>query len=286
MLGHFHDGRGDDFLLLPGQPRAARLGRAHRRPRRQLVKVHERRRDRRADPDRHPPLRRARRWRSPAPPGSAQVEAAVLCGRRGRAGSIPAGGAHGRDRAGLRDLPGEPGRALRRRPHRAGGGRPDRARLRPGRGRARGVGARAVRRQAASLRRARGAARRSWPGCARSTAGRRSSVRVDRLTVTAFGKLSDRELRFGPGLTLVTGSNESGKSTTHAALRAGLFGLTAGGRRKQEETLAIERHRPWCGRPLRLDARAVRRGRPQAAPRVGLRALPVHAPRRRHRRPT
>ena len=72
-------------------------------------------------------------------------------------------------------------------------------------------------------------------------------MRVDRLSVTAFGRLSDRELRFGPGLTLVTGPNEAGKSTTHAALRAGLFGLTSGGRRKQDETLAIERHRPWAG---------------------------------------
>jgi uncharacterized protein YhaN len=72
-------------------------------------------------------------------------------------------------------------------------------------------------------------------------------VRVDRLNVTAFGRLSDRELRFGPGLTLVTGPNEAGKSTTHAALRASLFGLTSGGRRKQEETVAIERHRPWAG---------------------------------------
>jgi uncharacterized protein YhaN len=70
-------------------------------------------------------------------------------------------------------------------------------------------------------------------------------VRVDRLSVSAFGKLSDRELRFGPGLTLITGSNESGKSTTHAALRASLFGLTAGGHRKPKETLAIDRHRPW-----------------------------------------
>jgi uncharacterized protein YhaN len=71
-------------------------------------------------------------------------------------------------------------------------------------------------------------------------------VRVDRLSVSAFGKLADRELRFGPGLTLVTGSNESGKSTTHAALRAGLFGLAAGGHRKPKETAAIERHRPWA----------------------------------------
>ncbi len=70
-------------------------------------------------------------------------------------------------------------------------------------------------------------------------------MRVDRLSVTAFGKLADAELRFGPGLTLVTGSNESGKSTTHAALRAGLFGLTAGRRRLRDETLAIDRYRPW-----------------------------------------
>jgi uncharacterized protein YhaN len=71
-------------------------------------------------------------------------------------------------------------------------------------------------------------------------------VRVDRLTVAGFGKLAARELRFGPGLTVVHGPNESGKSTTHAVLRASLFGLTAGGRRTREETAAIERFRPWC----------------------------------------
>ena len=71
-------------------------------------------------------------------------------------------------------------------------------------------------------------------------------MRVERLSVSGFGKLAARELRFGPGLTIVHGPNESGKSTTHAALRAGLFGLTAGGRRTREETAAIERYRPWA----------------------------------------
>ncbi len=71
-------------------------------------------------------------------------------------------------------------------------------------------------------------------------------MRVDRLTVAGFGKLAARELRFGPGLTVVQGPNESGKSTTHAALRASLFGLTSGGRRTREETAAIERFRPWA----------------------------------------
>src|SRR6185437_9544115 len=70
-------------------------------------------------------------------------------------------------------------------------------------------------------------------------------MRVERLTVTGFGKLAGSDLRPGPGLTIVHGPNESGKSTTHAALRASLFGLVAGGRRTREETAAIERNRPW-----------------------------------------
>jgi uncharacterized protein YhaN len=72
-------------------------------------------------------------------------------------------------------------------------------------------------------------------------------VRAERLSVAGFGKLSNREVRFGPGLTIVHGPNESGKSTTHAALRASLFGLTAGGRRVPAETAMIERYRPWAG---------------------------------------
>ena len=70
-------------------------------------------------------------------------------------------------------------------------------------------------------------------------------MRVDRLTVSGFGKLAGSALEPGPELTVVHGPNESGKSTTHAALRAGLFGLVAGGRRTRDETATIERHRPW-----------------------------------------
>jgi DNA repair exonuclease SbcCD ATPase subunit len=70
-------------------------------------------------------------------------------------------------------------------------------------------------------------------------------MRVERLTVGGFGKLAGRELELGPGLTVVHGPNESGKSTSHAALRASIFGLVSGGRRTRDETAAIARHRPW-----------------------------------------
>jgi DNA repair exonuclease SbcCD ATPase subunit len=70
-------------------------------------------------------------------------------------------------------------------------------------------------------------------------------MRAERLMVHGFGKLAGRELELGPGLTIVHGPNESGKSTSHAALRASLFGLVSGGRRSRDETAAIERCRPW-----------------------------------------
>ena len=70
-------------------------------------------------------------------------------------------------------------------------------------------------------------------------------MRIERLTVSGFGKLAGTALEPGPGLTVVHGPNESGKSTTHAALRASLFGLVAGGRRTRDESAAVERHRPW-----------------------------------------
>jgi DNA repair exonuclease SbcCD ATPase subunit len=65
--------------------------------------------------------------------------------------------------------------------------------------------------------------------------------------VHGFGRLCGCEFRFAPGLTIVHGPNEAGKSTLHAALSAALFGLVGGGRRKREDTARIERFRPWDG---------------------------------------
>ena len=92
-------------------------------------------------------------------------------------------------------------------------------------------------------------------------------MRIERLRVHGFGRLAEREFEFGPGLTVVHGPNEAGKSTLHAALTASLVGLAPGGRRTPTSTALVERHRPWthdrygtrldlafrAGRRLRLD---------------------------------
>ena len=63
-------------------------------------------------------------------------------------------------------------------------------------------------------------------------------MRIDEIAVDGFGLLRDRRLQPAPGLTLIRGENEAGKSTLLAFIRAILFGFDpkspaalAGGRR-------------------------------------------------------
>ena len=72
-------------------------------------------------------------------------------------------------------------------------------------------------------------------------------MHVESVHLHGFGRLAERDFRFGPGLTIVHGPNEAGKSTLHTALSAALFGLVGSGRRKREDTARVERYRPWSG---------------------------------------
>lgn len=66
----------------------------------------------------------------------------------------------------------------------------------------------------------------------------------------AFGPFADERLDFAPGMNVIWGLNEAGKSTWHAALLAGLCGRKRGrGRSSPSEQAFAERHRPWDGGP-------------------------------------
>ena len=71
-------------------------------------------------------------------------------------------------------------------------------------------------------------------------------MRIERVVARAFEPFRDEELKLAPGMTVVSGPNEAGKSSWHAALRLALTGLRRG---KGPGTLAerqlAERHRPW-----------------------------------------
>jgi uncharacterized protein YhaN len=61
-------------------------------------------------------------------------------------------------------------------------------------------------------------------------------VKLRSLRVDGFGRLADRTFAFGPGLNVVVGPNEAGKSTLAAAIVASLYGLQRGEK---------DRWRPW-----------------------------------------
>ena len=73
-------------------------------------------------------------------------------------------------------------------------------------------------------------------------------MRFESVTAFAFGPFCDRTLNLVPGMNVVHGPNESGKSSWHAALYAGLCGVRHGkGPPSKQEKEFERRRRPWQG---------------------------------------
>jgi recombinational DNA repair ATPase RecF len=73
-------------------------------------------------------------------------------------------------------------------------------------------------------------------------------MRIDRVVAAAFGPFVDRAIELVPGMNVLYGRNESGKSSWHAALYAALCGMRRGrGRPRADDQAFIDRHRPWDG---------------------------------------
>ncbi len=69
---------------------------------------------------------------------------------------------------------------------------------------------------------------------------------IEAVTAHAFGPFAEKRLSLAPGLTVIFGHNESGKSTWHAALYAAVCGIrrARGAGRKEDRDFA-DRHKPW-----------------------------------------
>lgn len=74
-------------------------------------------------------------------------------------------------------------------------------------------------------------------------------MRILEMTAT-FGGLDHAKLCPGPGFTLVSAPNESGKSTWAAFLRAMLYGFPARDRDKVGYIAEKNRYQPWSGAPM------------------------------------
>lgn len=72
-------------------------------------------------------------------------------------------------------------------------------------------------------------------------------MQIKRVHIGAFGPFTDKTLDLGPGMTVIVGDNESGKTTWHSAIYAALCGRRRGAGRRAEDRDFIDRHRPWDG---------------------------------------
>ena len=80
-------------------------------------------------------------------------------------------------------------------------------------------------------------------------------MRIRQVTAQAFGPFKGETLTLAPGLTVVMGRNEAGKSSWHAATYAGLCGMRRGkGRRLKDDELFATRHAPWDGGPWEVSS--------------------------------
>ena len=73
-------------------------------------------------------------------------------------------------------------------------------------------------------------------------------MRIEAVAAYAFGPFVGETLRLAPGMTVIWGRNEAGKSSWHAALYFGLCGRRRGsGQPSREERDLRARHEPWDG---------------------------------------
>ncbi len=71
-------------------------------------------------------------------------------------------------------------------------------------------------------------------------------MRFLRVVADSFGPFAGQTLEFAPGMNVIWGPNESGKSAWHAALYAGLCGIRRGrGALRSEDRAFADRHKPW-----------------------------------------
>ena len=69
-------------------------------------------------------------------------------------------------------------------------------------------------------------------------------MRFIELKIDGFGKFTDLNIKFKPGINIIFGRNEAGKSTLHTFLRAMLFGIDPRPGRSGKKAL-YERLEPW-----------------------------------------
>lgn len=80
-------------------------------------------------------------------------------------------------------------------------------------------------------------------------------MRIEAVRAAAFGPFSGEVLELAPGMNVIYGPNESGKSSWHAAIYSALCGMKkTRGQPTREDRAFASRHRPWRGTRWQVNA--------------------------------
>lgn len=80
-------------------------------------------------------------------------------------------------------------------------------------------------------------------------------MRIQAVKAGAFGPFAGQVLELAPGMNVIYGPNESGKSSWHAAIYAALCGMKkTRGQPTREDRAFTSRHRPWRGTTWQVNA--------------------------------
>ncbi|NLW70076.1 MAG: AAA family ATPase [Eubacteriaceae bacterium] len=72
-------------------------------------------------------------------------------------------------------------------------------------------------------------------------------MKIMKLRMNSFGKFTDKTLEFTPGLNIVSGGNEAGKSTLHKFIGAMFFGMYKQGKKNKLSSEDYLKYFPWYG---------------------------------------
>lgn len=76
-------------------------------------------------------------------------------------------------------------------------------------------------------------------------------MKIEKVDIIGFGKLKKLVLEFSPGLNIIYGANESGKSTLQVFIKAMLYSLKGGKSSKDGMLPPLKKYRPWSGNDYR-----------------------------------
>lgn len=80
-------------------------------------------------------------------------------------------------------------------------------------------------------------------------------MRIEAVKAAAFGPFSGEVLELAPGMNVIYGPNESGKSSWHSAIYSALCGMKkTRGQPTREDRAFASRHRPWRGTTWQVNA--------------------------------